>query len=310
MNGLLILDKPPGLTSHDLVARARRLFEERRIGHTGTLDPFATGVMVLLIGQATRLAQFLDGAEKEYEAVIRFGYSTDTGDSTGTKLPADKMPASNEFAAGWEESTLDQAMGSLRGDIEQMPPMYSAKKIKGKKLYEYARKGETVERASVLITVHKFEPAMKEGKIVSHNTDGTCDVSSLVVCSAGTYVRVLAESLGERLGVPAHLSALRRTRAGDFRIGDAHTITELDQLGSVSERGKFLLSMTSVLTEMQVVRLTDEEEARTRHGAAVQSSIEMSDGDNIQMVDSAGELVAIGRYDGANKTLRPQIVFV
>src|SRR5919198_1629770 len=216
MDGLLIVDKPAGWTSHDVVARVRRVLGEKRVGHTGTLDPFATGVLVLLVGRATRLAQFLAGAEKEYEATIRLGYSTTTGDLTGARREAADAGAGAGAAdcAALDRARFEAALAPLRGEIEQVPPMYSAKKVGGKKLYELARRGEEVERASVRVTVSVFEVmADSAGAWSRRNEDGTCDVRARVVCSAGTYVRALAESVGERLSVGAHLAALRRTRA-------------------------------------------------------------------------------------------------
>src|SRR5215212_5522960 len=145
MDGILIVDKPEGWTSHDVVARARRLLREKRIGHTGTLDPFATGVLVLLLGRATRLAQFLSGAEKEYEATMRLGYSTDTGDLTGARREGEGVNETAKDCAAVTREELESALASLRGEIEQTPPMYSAKKVGGKKLYELARRGEEIE---------------------------------------------------------------------------------------------------------------------------------------------------------------------
>ena len=158
---MLVIDKPAGLTSHDVVARARRILHERRIGHTGTLDPFATGVLVILLGRATRLAQFLSGVDKEYEAIIRLGYSTDTGDLTGTPIPG--PPAKPDT---WTEPQIEEALKSLRGEIDQVPPMYSAKKVGGKKLYELARRGETVERASIHVCIYEFAAIKPEGQLI------------------------------------------------------------------------------------------------------------------------------------------------
>src|SRR6266545_4995508 len=154
MDGALIIDKPAGMTSHDVVARVRKIIGERRVGHTGTLDPFATGVLVILVGRATRLAQFLSGAEKEYEAVIRLGYATDTGDVTGVRL---ESHAKSQRPQSFRKEAIEAAMASLRGQIEQTPPMYSAKKIGGRKLYELARRGEEIERKSVRVNVSEFE---------------------------------------------------------------------------------------------------------------------------------------------------------
>src|SRR6476620_11678195 len=155
MNGILIIDKPAGITSHDVVVRVRRALKTKRVGHTGTLDPFATGVMVILVGKATRLAQFLDKDEKEYEAVLQFGFETDTGDRTGTPRTEGLIAA--ETAAMLDRTNWESVFEKFRGEIEQTPPMYSAKKIDGKKLYEHARKGETVEREARRITITKLE---------------------------------------------------------------------------------------------------------------------------------------------------------
>ncbi len=208
MDGVLIIDKPAGWTSHDVVARVRRVLRERRVGHTGTLDPFATGVLVVLVGRATRLAQFLAGAEKEYEATVRFGYATDTGDLTGARRDDEKYRDGECASLAGEE--IEAALAALRGEIEQVPPMYSAKKVQGQKLYELARRGEEVERKAVRVRVSEFEimDGPDGAPWLRRNDDGTCDLSTRVVCSAGTYVRVLAESLGERLGTGAHLAAL------------------------------------------------------------------------------------------------------
>ena len=194
MNGALIIDKPPGLTSHDVVGRVRHLLQERRVGHTGTLDPFATGVLVLLIGRATRLAQFLSGLQKEYEAVIRLGFATDTGDITGKPLVSSE--ALNADGAGsnvkFSESEIEAALASLRGDIDQVPPMYSAKKQQGRKLYELARRGEEVERRPVRVTIQKFETNRAKGGVLKDNLDGTYDLDVLVAC----YGHIRAHSCG------------------------------------------------------------------------------------------------------------------
>src|SRR5205085_6636755 len=172
MDGILIIDKPEGWTSHDVVARARRLLKEKRIGHTGTLDPFATGVLVLLLGRATRLARFLSGAEKEYEATMRLGYATDTGDLTGARREDANERAKDCAAVKREE--LEAALATLRGEIEQVPPMYSAKKVGGKKLYELARRGEEIEREAVRVRVCEFEIiAYEDGSFMKSNGDAT-----------------------------------------------------------------------------------------------------------------------------------------
>lgn len=313
MDGILIIDKPDGWTSHDVVARARRLLREKRIGHTGTLDPFATGVLVLLLGRATRLAQFLSGAEKEYEATIRLGYDTDTGDLTGARREGVGEAAKDCAAVGREE--LEAALALLRGEIEQVPPMYSAKKIGGKKLYELARRGEEIERAAVRVRVSEFEViAYEDGSFMKSSGDATCDVRARVVCSAGTYVRTLAESVGEHLGTGAHLAALRRTRAGEFRVERAVSLETLQKLaegGSLLEGGgEFLLPVEAALPHMPAAHLTADEARRVRHGAAVgaRDAGSWDEGANVAMFDEGGVLVAVGSYDSARGLLRPRVM--
>ena len=184
MDGILIIDKPAGPTSHDVVNRVRRILQTRKVGHTGTLDPFATGVLVLVIGKATRLAQFLDKDEKEYEAMIRFGFETDTGDPTGSRI-SERELKSDEIVTKLSEVNWEVTLSGFRGEIEQLPPMYSAKKIEGKKLYESARKGIELDRKPVKITIYKLN------LVGSGETSATIRVA----CSSGTYIRTLAEDI-------------------------------------------------------------------------------------------------------------------
>jgi tRNA pseudouridine55 synthase len=315
MDGVLIIDKPVGLTSHDVVARVRRIFKVKRVGHTGTLDPFATGVLVILVGRATRLAQFLSGAEKEYEAVIRFGYATETGDATGARLKdARAQDAEQASAQAWSESEINEALAGLRGEIEQVPPMYSAKKVQGRKLYELARRGIEIERAAARVIIHELEAVRVNGALLRPNRDGTVELSLRVVCSAGTYVRTLAESIGERLGTRAHLSALRRTRAGDFRIEKA---CHLDDLKAKAEAGlepkEFLLPLDAALSGLPFVHLTADEARRALQGIALSfdagTKVGWRTGEPVRMRDAAGHLLAVGFYDAASKVLRPRVVF-
>jgi tRNA pseudouridine55 synthase len=310
MDGILIIDKPAGLTSHDVVARARRVLRERRIGHTGTLDPFATGVLVLLVGRATRLAQFLAGAEKEYEATIRVGYATDTGDLTGARR--DEGARDARACATLKAEEIEAALVTLRGEIEQTPPMYSAKKVQGKKLYELARRGEEIERKAVPVEVSVFE-ALKasDGALLRKNEDGTCDLSARVVCSAGTYVRVLAESVGEHLGVGAHLSSLRRTRAGEFLIKDAVTLERLYDLAEAHQEDTKILSLDAALPRLPCAHLTSVEARRARHGAAVDAANpppEWADGTHVRLQDEEGGLLAVAVYDATRGLLRPRVM--
>ncbi|HUQ31408.1 MAG TPA: tRNA pseudouridine(55) synthase TruB [Pyrinomonadaceae bacterium] len=317
MDGLLIIDKPAGLTSHDVVARVRRTLSEKRVGHTGTLDPFATGLMVVLVGRATRLAQFLNAAVKEYEAVVRFGYATDTGDLTGTRLESQEAQNAEEVRVQeWSEGEVEAALAPLRGEIEQVPPMYSAKKIQGRKLYELARRGIEVERAPVRVTIHELEISRgNDAPLLRLNEDGTADLSIRVRCSAGTYIRTLAESIGERLKTRAHLASLRRTRAGDFRI---ETAMSLEDLKTKIEEGTpvtdFLLPMDAALSGLPFVHLTAIEAQKTLQGIALPvrdatAEVKWQAGEPVRMRDQNGQLIAIGFYDEARVSLRPRVVF-
>ena len=311
MDGVLIIDKPAGFTSHDVVARVRRILRERRVGHTGTLDPFATGVLVLLLGRATRLAQFLSGADKEYEALIRFGYATETGDGEGAPRELNEDGPKVERVPDWSEREIEAALDALRGEIAQVPPMYSAKKVKGKKLYELARRGLEIERAAVRVKIHELEALQASGPLLRRNEDGTCDLRVRVLCSAGTYVRTLAESIGARLGVGAHLAALRRTRAGQFSLEDAITLEELEREAEAAGE-RILISLNAALSWMPSVHLTSEAARRARHGVAVRpgdpSEEKYEDGQTVRVLDEEGDLIAIASVDAATGALRPRVV--
>ena len=290
-DGILIIDKPEGLTSHDVVARCRRILGTKKVGHTGTLDPFATGVMVVLVGQATRLAQFLDKDEKEYEAKIRFGFATDTGDLTGTMVGKTTPPPTAE--------QVREVLPRFLGEQMQTPPMYSAKKIDGKKLYELARKGEEVERKSVPIVISALEFLKAESGE---------EMSVRVACSAGTYIRVLAEDIGKALGCGAHLSALRRTRAGKFGLDRA---VRLDELESKRGDSATFVSMNDALSHIPAVTLPEGRLAPTRNGMSSRVfNQEFADGETARMLDESGNLVAIGAYSADEMSVRPRIVLM
>ena len=297
MDGLLIIDKPEGLTSHDVVARVRRILKTKRVGHTGTLDPFATGVLVLLIGKATRLAQFLDKDEKEYEAVIQFGFETDTGDRTGQRTAESELQ--NEAISERLQTTdWKKVFDDFRGDIEQTPPMYSAKKQGGKKLYELARQGKEVERQPVKVTISKLEIIDDDPFRVPQST-----LRIRVVCSAGTYIRTLAEDIGRSIGVGAHLTELRRTRAGKFALGDSLSLDELDPT-SVT-----LLPIEKAVSHLPEFILSPDRVEKTRNGMTTRTSgAQYDDNVIVRMVDQNGDLVAIGVNENEVSEIRPKIV--
>ena len=304
MDGVLIIDKPAGFTSHDVVAQTRRILRERRVGHTGTLDPFATGVLIILLGKATRLAQFLSGVDKEYEAIIRLGFSTDTGDRTGTPIPGPPAPT-----GVWTEQQIEDALQSLRGEIDQVPPMYSAKKVEGRKLYELARRGETVERKPIHICIYDFAAIRPDGQLTKDNLDGTFDFHTRVSCSSGTYVRTLAEDFGKRLYVGAHLAELRRIRVGDFSLAQAITLDELKIHFGEESIGTVLLPPGAALSQLPFVHLNAEEVTRANHGREVRvAETNWNDGENVRMCDRDNQLVAVGRYDANTNSLHPRVV--
>ena len=299
MDGILIIDKPEGLTSHDVVSRVRRILRTKRVGHTGTLDPFATGVLVLLIGKATRLAQFLDKDEKEYEAVIQFGFQTDTGDGTGSRI-GDFGIRMEDVAERLSIVDWDKVLAKFRGELMQTPPMYSAKKIEGKKLYELARQGVEIERKPIPVVVHELE------LLPAGFGSASWVVGIRVVCSAGTYIRTLAEDIGREVGTGAHLTDLRRTRAGKFSIDQALT---LEGLAEEVDPASKLISMEDAVRHLPEMKLNGERVARARDGLAtrVESSI-AADGGAVRMLDPNLELIAIGIYNEEEKSVKPKIV--
>ena len=208
VQGLLLIDKPAGMTSHDVVQRVRKVYGERSIGHLGTLDPFATGLLILLLGRATRLATFIDAEPKVYEATIKFGEETDTDDATGTVIRTSGVP---------DERAVKEAIGQLTGVISQVPPAYSAKSVDGTRAYDAARRGEPLQLPAADVTVHSWELAsFRDGQL-----------KAVINCSSGTYIRALARDLGRLTSSAAHLASLRRTRAGTFDVADASSLETL-----------------------------------------------------------------------------------
>lgn len=206
--GLLLVDKPAGVTSHDMVIAARRAYGERSIGHLGTLDPFATGLLVLLLGRSTRLATFIDTEPKIYDATIRFGTETDTDDSTGAVVRSAPEP---------DPQSVSDAIATLTGTILQVPPAYSAKSVDGERAYDAARRGEPMELAPASVTIHEW-------LVREQHRDR---ISATITCGSGTYIRALARDLGRVTGSAAHLESLRRTRCGQFDVRDAASLADL-----------------------------------------------------------------------------------
>ena len=302
MDGILIIDKPAGITSHDVVFRVRRLLKTKRVGHTGTLDPFATGVMVILVGQATRMAQFLDKDAKEYVAAIRFGFETDTGDLTGNRL-GESSVSDEDVSKRLTGVDWDATFAPFRGAIQQVPPMYSAKKIDGKKLYELARKGETVERKAADVTIHQLELL---GNEPLDNPAATINV--LVACSAGTYIRTLAEDIGRKVGIGAHLTGLRRTKAGKFTIEQSIT---LEQLAELADPATALIAIETAVSHLPIFTVATDRVTKTRNGMSTRVYDQVfSENEPISMVDDTGKLLAVGFFDTTENAVQPKVVLV
>src|SRR5262245_42633477 len=291
LDGIIVVDKPAGCTSHDVVGRMRRILKTRRIGHTGTLDPFATGVLVTCINKATRLVQFLTGDDKEYLATMRLGSATDTGDLTGRMITqiADTRHITFEM--------VNEAISHFRGSIRQTPPMYSAKKIGGTKLYEIARRGLEVEREPIEVEIKELELRKVE--------DSSCFIR--VVCSSGTYIRTLAEDIGKRLGVGAHLIELRRTRAGSFGIDSAVTLEQLAHFAETGQIERITVPMVDALP-FELLQLNDEERKAVRHGRSIRRYGAWLNGTRARLCDQKRQLIAIAVYNRDRQHWDPQIV--
>lgn len=291
-DGFVIVDKPVGVTSHDVVAAVRRLAGTKKVGHAGTLDPAASGVLVLGVGAGTRLLTFVSGADKDYSSVFRLGQATDTEDATGTVIATPGVEASDD--------EIDAALRSLTGRISQVPSAYSAKKIGGKKAYELARAGETVELAAVDVTVSLLE---RTGTVVRSIADGAAlaDFPVEVSCSSGTFIRALARQVGERLGSAGHITALRRTRVGGF--SDAVTVEAL--AAEVADgRPMPLLPLAEVAAGIMPTReISETEERALRYG----QFIDLDVAEFPVALVRGGRLVAIGVRRGAQ--VGPAVVF-
>lgn len=249
VNGFLVIDKPVGISSHDVVNRVRRILGTKKVGHTGTLDPFATGVLPIALGEATKAIQFLDEGEKTYEAIIRLGVITDTLDVTGTVLQECDPSETGRHQ-------LLKAVDSLTGEISQIPPMYSAIKQGGQPLYKLARKGIDVERSPRQVTIHSFE-------LLHFNQPF---VSVKVRCSRGTYIRSLADDLGRVLGCGACLTELRRTISGPFRLADAMTLDQLAVYYSEGVVHLHLLRLPDAVSHLNQIQLTGPEFQLLKNG--------------------------------------------
>ena len=274
MDGIVIVDKPRGWTSQDVTARLRRVFGTRRIGHGGTLDPMATGVLPVFVGRATRAVEFFEHAEKTYETVLRFGITTDTEDMTGTVLTEEKV--------SFTEEQLQETLAAFRGEILQVPPMYSALKVNGQKLCDLARKGKTVERQPRPITVHELTLVER----------GENTLRLRVRCSKGTYIRTLCKDIGEKLGCGGCMESLRRVAAGEYTTREA---VPLQTLLDTEEPEKYLRGVDTMFRNYPAVTLTANQETRCRNGNAF--SVSLAAG-TYRAYGQSGEFLMLAKVDG------------
>lgn len=283
--GVLIVKKEAGWTSHDVVAKVRGLLGGVKVGHAGTLDPAATGVLPVLVGRATRVAEYLVDWDKEYRAVLRLGETTDTQDATGTVL-AQRDP--NVVS----DQALHDVVARFRGPQQQLPPMYSAVKVGGQPLYKAARAGKTVERQERAIVIHKLDILAIDGR----------DVTVSVVCSKGTYIRTLCVDIGQALGVGGHLLALERRRVGPLSIDQALTVDQIAEQVAIGTLRDHLITLDQVLDQLPTLVVTDEQAQRVLHGGAVSPMgigqlPSSSEPVSVRLKDEGGRLLAIGTHD-------------
>ena len=274
MDGIVIVDKPRGWTSQDVTARLRRVFGTRRIGHGGTLDPMAPGVLPVFVGRATRAVEFFEHAEKTYETVLRLGITTDTEDMTGTVLTEENV--------SFTEEQLQETLAAFRGEILQVPPMYSALKVNGQKLCDLARKGKTVERQPRPITIHELTLVER----------GENTLRLRVRCSKGTYIRTLCKDIGEKLGCGGCMESLRRVAAGEYTIDEA---VPLQTLLDTEEPEKYLRGVDTMFRNYPAVTLTANQETRCRNGNAF--SVSLAAG-IYRAYSQGGEFLMLAKVDG------------
>lgn len=299
-HGVLLVDKPIGITSHDVVDRVREIFSTRRVGHTGTLDPQASGLLLLVLGEATKISEYLVGSDKSYEGTIRFGATSDTYDSEGevTENPGAVLPTDLE--------EVQDAASNFTGKIRQKPPIYSARKLGGKKLYEYAREGEEPPVEPRNVTVDDFEIINLENGISEFGVD----------CSSGTYVRSLSHDLGQALGCGAVLTELRRTDVGPFHIEDAHGLESLEKHAVAGTLSETIVPIRLALTEYATVYLMPGAEGWLRRGQSVpHNMVKTADdrrparGSFVLLCRINGDAVAIGRVDPVSMSPAPKSMF-
>ncbi|MBR6782841.1 MAG: tRNA pseudouridine(55) synthase TruB [Clostridia bacterium] len=285
-DGILLVDKPAGMTSHDVVWKVRKLFGTKKVGHTGTLDPMATGVLVILLGRAVKACEYVSHDEKTYEATLRLGLTTDTDDVTGAVLTTcETLPSPFQ---------VEKILPSFRGEIMQIPPMYSALKVNGRKLCDMARAGETVEREARSVTVRS---------LICEATESPCDYRMTVRVSGGTYIRTLCADIGARLGCGGVMATLLRTEAGGFPIEDCVSIEALEGM-DLSQRLSLLRPVEELFSDLEALRLPDFYRTLCRNGCEIylkKLGVTFPVGSRLRLCDSQGNFFAlgdVGEYEG------------
>jgi len=299
ITGFLLIDKAKGPTSHDVVQAVRRITGERRVGHTGTLDPFATGLLPICLGRATRLARFLSASIKTYSALVRFGFATDTYDATGRRMGL-------ESTVSLDQEAFAPLLASFVGKQGQVPPPFAAKKVQGRRMYQMARAGIRVEPKPVEVVIRRIDLLGVDG------SRATIDVE----VEAGTYIRSLAHDLGQRLGCGAHLEELRRTDVGPHNIERALSLEKLETLNQSGYLEDALMTPADALSELPWIHLSGEERHKICHGRRISISVDetsrnlprLEEGQSVRLMESGGGLVAVGIVTDGLETIHPLVV--
>ncbi len=306
MDGLILVQKPKGMTSHDIIARIRKILKIKKAGHFGTLDPSATGLLLVAVGKATRLFPYYLDRSKTYEGQIRLGYATDTYDTEG-------IPSAIETKSYPDEATLKERMAKFIGEIDQIPPPYSAKKYKGEALYKRVRAKKEYELKPARVYIHYF----KLKKYAPPLLDFTAK------CSSGTYMRSLAHDLGQDLGCGAHLERLARTEIGEFHIGESHTLAEIEEMHTSGQKGGFLRPIENLLSDLPRITVGSQHASLIQNGReffpdnvlvdppcdSVMTGEKSAKKDIVRIFDAQGKFLALAKKSRENDSLHPFLVF-
>lgn len=285
VDGIVLLDKPEGITSNDLLQKVRRVYQAKKAGHTGALDPFATGLLPICLGEATKVSGLLLDSDKRYQATLKLGEATDTADKDGNLVLTEDVPELNE-------EKIQAVLSEFMGEVMQVPPMYSALKFQGKPLYEYARKGIEIERPARKVQ-------LLELKLVEFNDN---EIKFEVFCSKGTYVRTLGEDIAKALGTVGHLTALRRTQTGSLTAEDMHDLETISQ-----DANAYLMPLDLPLKHLQAIHLNAEDTQTIQHGGKL--AIPQPDTDLVRFYDPEGRFFGVGEWQVEKQLLKPKRLF-